>query len=154
MSLPKFELCVMMTQSGKTFVAVDLIKKRLDQDSATIHIVFTMNTLLNNIQFSKRLESIERDYGKGSICILSSKYSGPYQHVKSFSSATALIQKKTPKVIIMCSHYKRFVDGFLLIQDHHHDMYLYFDELHHYISPKIRNSIQDAHSLPHIKGIL
>lgn len=81
----KFILCVLLTQLGKTFTAINRIITEIEQDGEfgrSIHIVFTMNTLLNNKQFAKRLQTIENTYGKGSICVFSSKYDGKYTHVK------------------------------------------------------------------------
>ena len=85
-STSKFILCVLLTQLGKTFTAISKIMAEIRQDNdlgRSIHIIFTMNTLLNNKQFAKRLETIEKTYGKGSICVFSSKYDGKYKHVKN-----------------------------------------------------------------------
>jgi len=80
----KFILCVLLTQLGKTFTAINRITTEIEQDDEfgrSIHIVFTMNTLLNNKQFAKRLEIIENTYGKGSICVFASKYDGKYKRL-------------------------------------------------------------------------
>lgn len=69
-SISKFVLCVLPTQLGKTFTAISKILTEILQDDdfgRSIHIIFTMNTLLNNKQFAKRLATIEQTYGKGSI---------------------------------------------------------------------------------------
>ena len=82
----KFILCILLTQFGKTFTAINRIITEIEQDEEfgrSVHIVFTMNTLLNNEQFAKRLETIENTYGKGSICVFASKYDGKYKHVKN-----------------------------------------------------------------------
>ena len=71
---------------GKTYTAITKIKTLIEEDDEfgrSIHVVFTMNTLLNNKQFAKRLEEIEKTYGEGSICVFSSKYDGKYKHVKN-----------------------------------------------------------------------
>jgi hypothetical protein len=118
----KFQLCVLRTQQGKTSVAIKRIEKELEQDllegngGESIHVIYTMNTLLNNKQFSKRLERIEEAYGKGSVCIFSSKYDGEYSHVKSVSKLNCICagfdtKQVCPKVVVVCSNKKRFQDG-------------------------------------------
>ena len=50
-STSKFILCVLLTQLGKTFTAISRITAEICQDDdlgRSIHIIFTMNTLLNN----------------------------------------------------------------------------------------------------------
>jgi len=54
----------------------------------------------------------------------------------------------------MCSHYKRFVEGFQLIEQVTNPTHVYFDELHHYISSKIRKSIEHIHEYEHVLSIL
>ena len=78
----KFTLCVLCTQLGKTFTAIQQIQTELQNDGRSIHIITTMNSLLNNEQFSSRLNHIENTYGKNSVCIFASKYTGKYKHVK------------------------------------------------------------------------
>jgi len=59
--LHKLLLCVLSTQFGKTFMAINCITDELDKDNTngkSIHIIFTMNTLLNNRQFAKRLSDV------------------------------------------------------------------------------------------------
>jgi ERCC4-related helicase len=70
----KFTMCVLPTQLGKTFNAVERIITELNKDDthgSSIHIIHTMNTLLNNNQFASRLGEIENKLGVGSICVLS-----------------------------------------------------------------------------------
>ena len=62
--ISKFVLCIIATQMGKTFIAIKNIMTEIENDKGdnlgrSVHIVFTMNTLLNNDQFTKRLETIE-----------------------------------------------------------------------------------------------
>ena len=81
----KFNLCVLPTQMGKTFVIVNKIMESLEQDEErgrSIHIVLTMNTLLNNRQFSNRLREVNNKYGDGSVCVFASVYKGDYTHIK------------------------------------------------------------------------
>lgn len=112
----KFILCVLLTQMGKTFTAINRISTDIEQDDElgrSIHIVFTMNTLLNNKQFAKRLETIENTYGKGSICGFASKYEGKYIHVKDLLQLQGLCldELTSPRVVLMCSNKRRYDDG-------------------------------------------
>ena len=115
-STSKFILCVLLTQLGKTFTAISKILAEICQDDElgrSIHIIFTMNTLLNNKQFAKRLETIEKTYGKGSICVFSSKYDGKYKHVKSRLELQGICadEMTCPRVVVMCSNTQRYDDG-------------------------------------------
>ena len=89
----KINLAVLRTQAGKTFMAINRIRKEIeldDQEGKSVHIVFTMNTLLNNRQFAKRLYEIEQQYGKGSVVVFASTYNGPYEHAKKLNDILAL----------------------------------------------------------------
>jgi len=153
----KFILCVLKTQIGKTFTAIGRINNELEQDSElgkSIHLVFTMNTLLNGKQFSKRLESIETKYGKGSVVILASKYAGDYKHVSKREELQGLIlNKKTcPRVVVMCSNHTRYSDGVDIMQvleDNKTNIkraFVYYDELHQYINKEVRKQIEEIHN--------
>lgn len=153
----KFILCVLKTQIGKTFTAIGRINNELDQDAElgkSIHLVFTMNTLLNGKQFSKRLESIEIKYGKGSVVILASKYVGDYKHVSKREELQGLIlNKKTcPRVVVMCSNNTRYADGLEIMQvleDNKTNIkraFVYYDELHQYINKEVRKQIEEIHN--------
>lgn len=161
----KILLCVLRTQLGKTFTTIELIKTEIDQDvelGRSIHTVFTMNTLLNNKQFAKRLQDIEYDYGKGSVCVFSSKYDGKYTHVKNRSELQGLCldENTCPRVVVMCSNKRRYDDGveFLKVINNNKTnisrAFSYFDELHKYITDKLRSQIEDIHSLNITKSIL
>jgi hypothetical protein len=161
----KFILCVLMTQMGKTFTAISKILTLVKQDDElgrSIHVVFTMNTLLNNKQFAKRLETIEKTYGEGSICVFSSKYDGKYKHVKNRDELQGVCANKAtcPRVVVMCSNKKRYKDGvdFIKVLDKNNisgivRVFAYYDELHKYINPTLRNEIEEIHNLEIIKGI-
>ena len=115
----------------------------LKQDEArgrSIHIVLTMNTLLNNKQFSNRLSEVNNKYGDGSVCVFASVYKGDYRHIKQtehiFSEPEAKPKKtnktkksredrdtedtvetedaewEMPRIVIACSNTKRFNDCF------------------------------------------
>jgi hypothetical protein len=163
--MSKFILCVLLTQMGKTFTAIDKIIKESEQDiywGRSIHIIFTMNTLLNNKQFSKRIEKIEQTYGKNSVCIFSSKYDGKHKHVKTKLELQGLIIDKDtcPRVVLMCSNPKRFSDGldFIKVIDKNETcierIFAYFDELHEYINDLLRFQIEQIHDLNIVKGII
>lgn len=161
----KFILCVLLTQLGKTFAAINRIITEIEQDDEfgrSIHIVFTMNTLLNNKQFAKRLETIESTYGKGSICVFASRYDGKYKHVKDRLQLQGLCADEStcPRVVLMCSNSRRYDDGmeFLKVIDKNkinvYRAFAYYDELHKYISDGLRLQIEEIHSLLIVKGII
>ena len=160
----KFSLCVLKTQLGKTFTAISKIISEIKQDGElgrSIHMIFTMNTLLNNKQFAKRLKNIENEYGKGSVCVFASKYKGEYTHVKNLLELQGIcIDKSTcPRMVVMCSNSRRYEDGvkFLKVIDknswHIERAFTYYDELHQYINDKLRSQIELTLRLRIIKGI-
>lgn len=162
---PKFTLCVLLTQQGKTFTAISRIETEIDQDKEygqSIHFILTMNTLLNNQQFASRLERIERLYGAGSICVFSSKYRGKYVHVKNRLELQGLCADKTtcPRVVVACSNTYRYNDVVknlsVIDQNHPHicRAFAYYDELHQYITTSLRSQIEQIHALNIVKGIL
>ena len=163
-STSKFILCVLLTQLGKTFTAISKILAEILQDNdlgRSIHIIFTMNTLLNNKQFAKRLETIEKTYGKGSICVFSSKYDGKYKHVKNRLELQGLCadESSCPRVVVMCSNTRRYDDGveFLKVINKNKiniiRAFAYYDELHKYITDSLRSQIEQIHNLDIVKGI-
>lgn len=163
--MTKFNLCVLPTQCGKTFTAISKINTYIQEDNEfgkSIHIIFTMNTLLNNSQFVKRLNVLQNTYGKDAICVVSSKKSElECKHVKNKDGLQSLcFDKKTcPKVIVMCSNSIRRKDGvdFLeCINDNSNSIkraFVYYDELHDYINDKVRSQIEKIHDLDIVKGI-
>lgn len=163
----KFILCVLRTQFGKTFTAINRISTEIEQDDElgrSIHIVFTMNTLLNNAQFATRLEAVENTYGKGSVCVFSSTYNGKYTHVKTLRELQGVCydESSCPRVVVMCSNTRRYEDGveFLKVVNKNKDRnhlvrtFAYYDELHKYISENLRTQIEQIHALDIIKGII
>jgi hypothetical protein len=119
-----------------------------------------MNTLLNSKQFAKRLKGIEESYGKGSVCILASNYTGDYAHVKSLDELLGICVRKCPRVVVMCSNSRRYDDGveFLKIINNNGTIirrsFAYYDELHEYINDKVRVQIEQIHELDIVKGII
>ena len=167
----KFVLCVLRTQIGKTFTAIQQIQSQIDNDSVagrSLHIITTMNSLLNNEQFSSRLNHIENTYGKNSICIFASKYTGKYKHVKNREELQGICMdvQTCPRVIVMCSNTVRFEDGVQFIKVLHQEhllheenarivrLFCYYDELHEYITETLRTQIEEIHAFPIVKSIL
>jgi len=160
----KFVLCVLLTQFGKTFIAISKINSEIEQDDEfgrSIHIIFTMNTLLNNAQFSKRLETIEKTYGEGSVCVFSSKYNGKYKHVKNRLELQGCCADEStcPRIVIMCSNTVRHQDGveFLKVINKNKinisRAFAYFDELHYYITDQLRDQIEEINNLDIVVSI-
>ena len=126
----KFTLCVLRTQIGKTFTAIHQIQTQIDNDAIagrSLHIITTMNSLLNNEQFSSRLNHIENTYGKNSICIFASKYTGKYKHVKNREELQGICMdiQTCPRVVVMCSNTVRFEDGLQFIKLLHQEQLIY-----------------------------
>lgn len=163
-NISKFVLCVLRCQFGKTFTCIGKIIDEIKRDvdlGKSIHIVFTMNTLKNNEQFSKRLHVIETMFGKGSICVFSSKYQGKYTWVKSSLELKGLCSDKDtcPRVVVMCSNKTRFDDGYDFINVINKNKYnsidrvfAYYDELHIYID-SVRLQIEEMTEFDVVKGI-
>jgi len=166
--LCKLLLCVLLTQFGKTFEAIKCINMQFDKDEEegrSIHMVFTMNTLLNNSQFAKRLKEIQVDYGYNSVVVVASKYNGTlYKHVKSVRDLRGLCSNRTecPRVVVMCSNGCRFDEGleFLKSVDSVEQLtfikrcFVYYDELHKYINDKLRAQIEAVHALKCVREII
>jgi hypothetical protein len=162
----KFTMCVLPTQLGKTFNAVERINAELAmdyRDGSSIHIIHTMNTLLNNNQFATRLSSIQR--GNNSICVFSSTYKGEYRHAKSIIEVKGFTCDLTtrPKIVVMCSNNTRFSDTveFIKYLDNVTDdngikrVFVYYDELHNYIeNNNLRSQIEEINNFDICKGIV
>jgi hypothetical protein len=166
----KFILCVLQCQFGKTFTAINKIMSEIREDSEkgkSIHIVFTMNTLLNNKQFEQRIyEKIQKQFGECSICVLSSGYKQKnknekkgFKHVNNFDELLGFCVRDTPQIIVMCSNNKRFDDGFKFLKEINKQpignikrAFPYFDELHKYIN-SCRSHIEEINNLNIVKGI-
>lgn len=167
----KFSLCVLPTQMGKTFVICNKIMDSLEKDKEcgrSIHIVFTMNTLLNNKQFSNRLACVNDIYGDTAVCIFASVYKGEYRHINSAEKIFTdpkndKITLELPRIIIACSNNKRFNDCFDIIKKLNEGQYevkrvfVYFDELHKYIknsaANNMRKKIESINNLNIVAGL-
>ena len=164
----KFVLCVLLTQFGKTFQAIRKIMSHFEFDAVkgrSLHMVFTMNTLLNNNQFAKRLKLIENTYGKGSVVIFASKYKGDlYEHIKTLPElrARCATLNECPRVVVMCSNKYRFDNGIKFLRmlndgsilTHVKRVFAYYDELHKYINDVLRAQIEEIHSFDCVHEIL
>jgi hypothetical protein len=171
----KFILCVLLTQFGKTFTTIGRITEEIERDKEygrSIHLVWTMNTLLNNTQFANRLNTIEKIYGHGSVVIFASKYNGLYKHVKNLNELNGLVldNHTCPLVIVMCSNDIRYTDGFRFINILNSNttniqrVFAYYDELHKYINmtltepigsiTTLRGIIEEIDSMDIVKGIM
>lgn len=164
MNYNKFNLCVLPTQMGKTFIMINRIKENLVDDDIrgrSLHIVFTMNTLLNNKQFSNRLECFNKNYGNNAVCIFTSIYNGPYEHINKVEKLFDIMKSKEdignmPRIIVACSNRIRFCNCFDFIHKLSNEdtnikrVFIYFDELHKYISNSkynIRAQIESLNNL-------
>jgi len=148
-----------MTQCGKTFRSIESMKDRLKKDPTSIHLVYTMNTLLNNHQFAKRLEPIEHEYGFGSVLVFTSTYKGTYQHAKNKKHFDKRVATRLPRVILMCSNTTRFTEGHEWVHEMSQthpkiNIHLYYDELHQYINKSMRNQLEGLHALANVASIL
>ena len=164
----KFTMCVLPTQLGKTFNAVERINAELKLDyyeGSSIHIIHTMNTLLNNNQFASRLKEVQKTPGDGSICVFSSTYKGDYAHAKSIIEVKGFTCDpiSRPKIIVMCSNNTRFSDTVELMKylDGVTDIngikrvFVYYDELHNYIeNNNLRSQIEEINNFDICKGII
>ena len=164
-TLCKFTLCVLLTQFGKTFTTIGRINEEILRDpeyGRSIHLVWTMNTLLNNAQFANRLKSLEQVYGEGSVVIFASKYTGTYKHVRNLNELKGLVLDNytCPRVIVMCSNDIRFTDGFAFVNILNSNttniqrVFAYYDELHRYITDKLREQIEQIDTMEIVKGIM
>jgi hypothetical protein len=185
MDMIKFCLCVLRCQQGKTFVAIKRIERDLKEDHKngvkSVNVIFTMNTLLSSKQFSRRLSELESVYGKGTVCIVASKYNGEYTHVKngkqllSLCASAEMVERLKrldsaddyddivcPKVIVMCSNKKRFSDGLDFLNTINEmkkkygfrAAYAYYDELHEYLNDNLRSQIREINDLEIVKSIV
>lgn len=159
----KFTLIVLLAQLGKTFTAITRIVTEIKYDreyGKSIHILFTINTYLNNKQFANRLQMIENEK-KGSVCIFASQYNGSLTHVTSLLELQGLCLNEStcPKVILACGNTKRYEDGmsFVKILENNPScisrVFVYYDELHKYINDTLRAQIELLHSFEIVKGI-
>ena len=164
----KFQLCILPTQMGKTFVTINRILDEIKYDSSkgrSVHFVLTMNTLLNNKQFANRLSDIKKEHGENAVAIFASTYKGDLTHIDSLYKLICISNDpaKMPKIIVACSNYRRFDDCFNYMKFLENNetsitrSFVYFDELHKYIKSKkadIRGNIKKMDSYEIVHGIM
>ena len=176
----KFVLNVAMTQSGKTFVTINHITSIEDQVESildtyqqdSIHFIFCMNSKLNCAQFACRVRKVMENHLPGTIVQVSSDGSsdviptaGEITHYNSINQVFSAINVRKarpgtsePKVVVMCSNSSRYDDLDTFLEDlrvHslHKNVYIYYDELHSYISA-LRLRIEDLHDNPFVTQIM
>lgn len=144
----KLRLVIRKPQEGKTFICIHSI---ICDTSLDIHFVLTMNTIGASIQFFGRMEEM---IGASKLLVFNSNKSsaGNCLHVKDVNEVTKRIkQNPTIKVIVCCSHTKRFREDILDILDYFKDskdfenrggrFRIHMDEAHKYI-PENREYIR------------
>lgn len=160
-----FFICVLLTQFGKTFNAIERIKFDMLNQPDSLAVILTMNTILANKQFASRLETFCNDNGgPDSVVVFNSdkKYKGPFKHVSKLGELVFEVLRVRPKIIVMCSNKIRFADvvEFLKIIDEPHssggikNAFLYFDELHAYLNWELRAQIEEISQLQIVKRII
>ena len=160
----KFVLVNKKTQSGKTFEAIRLIETDMIQEEGrSIHLIHTMNTILSNDQFARRLDFLEKKYGKGSVVIFNSSSSNSsYKHISTVIELKGLcIDKKTcPRIVVMCSNHSKFDDCYEFVKTVNDNpsvidkISITFDELHVYISNNLREKIEKLNDMDKVYRIL
>ena len=155
--MSNFTLYVAKCQHGKTFISIQKIEHDISEDEEkgeSIHCIFTMNTLLNNAQYAKRLEKIEEEYGEGTVCVFACKQNTSFKTVNTILQLQGLcLNKKTrPRIIVMCSNTKRFDDckEFInVLNDNNTEIkrvFVHYDEVHSFVE-KQRDLIEYIGSL-------
>jgi hypothetical protein len=139
----KLSLVVRRPQEGKTSICINHITS---DTSNNIHIVLTMNTIPSSCQFFGRMV---QEIGSNEIIVFNSnkKTAGDCKHAKDVERVVRYISEENVKVIVACSHVKRFRDGlpYLLTwaQDskrftqHNIKFVIHIDEAHKYITENI-----------------
>jgi len=166
----KIKIICRPVQSGKTFICIEDIKGHLDMTGGrSLQVVFTMNTIAANSQFSSRvIGQIKNDYGENSIMIFNSKKTGPScegsVHTSDFLDVIDSIRGGTTKVLIMCCHKTRVVGE---KQSLHHILHamaswrdecqvpivVHIDEMHKYISDTFRLAYEQFHKSDFVQKI-
>lgn len=151
-SQSKLAMYVVPTQFGKTFACIQTIKR---SSADTLHVVFTMNTLIGKDQFTSRVvREISEAYGEDAVCCVASKKSDVcrrrFKNTEELSrELLASMFDMAPKirVVVMCSHGKRFQEAPEFIgdvmkmmskvaPDSRMKLQMYFDEIHHYANER------------------
>ena len=150
----KFSVVVLPCQSGKTsqvLTCISLIEKDDLRKGASLHLVFTMNDLINCSQFSGRITDRERSKIQGNVTIVSSKAKTKGNNT-THSEMTSLqdmqehlivngdiTDSERVNTVVMCTNGARIMETKKLLRNIMQTLpeyrffkrvFLYFDELH------------------------
>lgn len=150
----KFSVVVLPCQSGKTsqvLTCISLIEKDDALKGASLHLVFTMNDLINCSQFSGRITDRDRSEIRGNVTIVSSKAKTKGNNT-THSEMTSLqdmqehmivdgdvTDSERVNTVVMCTNGARIMETKKLLQNilrtqpeyrFFKRVFLYFDELH------------------------
>jgi hypothetical protein len=140
----KLSLVVRKPQEGKTTICITNIVR---DESKTIHIVLTMNTLASGMQFFGRMQN---DIGAKRIIVFNSKRAtaGDCHHAKNVDEIFERIEREGIKVIVCCAHEKRIRESIPRIFERATDsmkisqlnikFVVHIDEAHKYIPENVR----------------
>lgn len=141
----KLSLVVRRPQEGKTGICINSITR---DKTRNIHLVLTMNTIPSSCQFFGRML---QEIGPKRIVVLNSikKSAGECNHAKDIERVIRFINEENIKVIVACSHVKRFRDGLPYLLTWAQDsirmtqgnvkFIIHIDEAHKYIPENIVN---------------
>lgn len=143
--ISKLSLVVRRPQEGKTGICINSITRDKSRD---IHLVLTMNTIPSSCQFFGRML---QEIGPKRIVVLNSnkKSAGECHHAKDIERVIRFINEENIKVIVACSHVKRFREGLPYLLTWSQDsirmmqgnikFIIHIDEAHKYIPENINN---------------
>jgi hypothetical protein len=141
----KLSLVVRRPQEGKTGICINSITRDKSRD---IHVVLTMNTIPSSCQFFGRML---QEIGPKKIVVFNSnkKSAGECHHAKDIERVIRFINEENIKVVVACSHVKRFREGLPYLLKWAQDsirmtqgnvkFIIHIDEAHKYIPENIVN---------------
>ena len=153
--MEKLQLSCLPTQSGKTFVAINELLANRSNTHGSLHIVLTMNDLMNNSQTVYR---VGEHVDPTKIAILScKKMTKSYNHIRNVKQFNTLCMKKgTPEVVFACSNPTRISHINTIIESLKNTttrVFIYMDEMHKYIN-STRKFVETALQNPTVEKIL
>lgn len=170
----KFSLITQPTQSGKTFQTIAVMNDTIAQDAQfgrSLHMVYTINTLLNEVQFTARLRDMALRHQVKVVVISSNNQippadAGLFLHAKNYQYALALIANFPVAVVVMCNNRNRIATQMAMMHDLDRNQtvirraYVYYDEIHKYIDSykrdiqPLREQIAELCDLPVVHKVL
>lgn len=170
----KFSLITQPTQSGKTFQTIAVMNDTIAQDAQfgrSLHMVYTINTLLNEVQFTARLRDMALRHQVKVVVISSNNQippadAGLFLHAKNYQYALALIANFPVAVVVMCNNRNRIATQMAMMHDLDRNQtvirraYVYYDEIHKYIDSyrrdiqPLREQIAEICDLPVVHKVL